>query len=78
MKYTNYEIKTFDLLPSLLNGNLTEKEMKVNLVYLHKLHLDSVKELENILFNNVVSIASDAVIIKGRQPKPIVELLRFS
>lgn len=62
VKYTSREIRSFHLLPSILTSNLTENDVKVDIEYLHKLHLDNIKRLENLTSNNIVSIASDTVI----------------
>lgn len=63
LKYTNWESKTYHILPPLLQNNLTEGEIKLDLQYLHKLHLDNVEKLSSISSNDGLFLGSNLTIL---------------
>lgn len=46
--FTNREIKTSQVLPSVLQPNITEKGVKLGPEYLHDLHLNNVAQLQKL------------------------------
>ncbi|XP_055857313.1 uncharacterized protein LOC129920126 [Episyrphus balteatus] len=63
IKYSNWESKTYHILPPLLQNNLTEGEIKLDLQYLHKLHLDNVEKLSFISSNSKLFLTSNLTIL---------------
>lgn len=63
VSYTNWQTTSYQILPPILQGNLTEKEVKLDLQYLHQLHLTNVKRLEHISLRNVMSISNSSIAI---------------
>lgn len=44
------------ILPPILQNNITEKSIKIDLSYLHNLHLRNVAKLERLVVNHKTSI----------------------
>ncbi|XP_049317563.1 uncharacterized protein LOC125780090, partial [Bactrocera dorsalis] len=63
VSYTNWQTSSYQILPAILQNNLTENEIKLDLNYLHKLHLNNVNELERITSKNIISISSSFLAI---------------
>lgn len=61
--FSNKEIKISQVLPSILQNNITEKSMKVDLEYLHNLHLNNVEKLEKLFTNHKTSTVIDTCLI---------------
>lgn len=58
-KYSNWQTTSSQILPPILQGNLTEKEIKLDLQYLHHLHLENIKHLDNLSYKGLISISSN-------------------
>lgn len=58
VSYTNWQTSSYQILPPILQNNLTENEIKLDLNYLHQLHLTNVKKLEHMSSKNLISISS--------------------
>lgn len=62
-RYSNWQTTSFQILPPILQGNLTEKEVKLDLQYLHHLHLENIENLGNLSYKGLVSIGSNFVLL---------------
>lgn len=54
--FSNGEVKMSQILPPILQNNITEKSIKIDLSYLHNLHLRNVAKLERLVVNHKTSI----------------------
>lgn len=57
MEYTNWASITKEILPPIFEVNLTEKEIAIDLKYLHKLHLNNVEKFRTLSIANYSSQA---------------------
>lgn len=62
-QFINKQIKTFQVLPPIFQAHPVEGKLKLDVEYLHDLHLTNRKQLQNILTNNGISLATDISII---------------
>lgn len=61
-RYANEVATHYQVLPPILQANLTEKEIKLDLEYLHDLHLDNIKKIKTFSVINHISVISDVII----------------
>lgn len=61
-KYTNKEVTTFHILPPIIQANLTITDVKLDLEYLHDLHLENIKKLQKFSILSNLSVISDLAI----------------
>lgn len=63
VSYSNWQSTSYQVLPPVIQSNLTENEVKLDLHYLHQLHLANVKKLEHITFRSLISTGTSFVAI---------------
>lgn len=61
--FTSKEVKMFEVLPSILQRNITEGSTKLDLKHLHSLHWSNVRKLEKLFAKDQVAALTDAGII---------------
>lgn len=61
--FTNKEIKTSQILPPILQKNITQRGVKLNLEYLHNLHQKNIKLLDKLVEDYKTNNATDIGII---------------
>lgn len=63
--FTNKEIKTHQILPPVLQTNITEQKIKLNLEYLHNLHTQNIGHLQKMAINQQTSYITSNIIDMG-------------
>lgn len=58
-EFINKEIRTFQTLPPVFQSSPAEKSVKLDVDYLHDLHLNNRKELRNLATRNGISLITD-------------------
>lgn len=58
VSYTSWQTSSYQILPPILQNNLTQNEIKLDLNYLHQLHLTNVRKLEHMSSKSLISISS--------------------
>lgn len=61
--FTNKEIKTSQILPPILQANITEQGIKLNLEYLHDLHVQNIGKLRKLTTVHRMNKITDIIII---------------
>lgn len=61
--FINKEVKTFQVLPSVLRTNITETGFKIDSGYLHNLYLENIAQLQELSNEHKEAAAIDGIII---------------
>lgn len=61
--FTNKETKTSQILPPVLQTNITERGMKLNLEYLHGLHVNNIGKLQKLFTYQKINNVTDSIVI---------------
>lgn len=61
--YSNWQTISFQILPPVLQSNLTEKDIKLDLQYLHHLHLENIENIGNLSHKGFISIGLNFFIL---------------
>lgn len=61
--FTNKEVRTSQILPTVLQTNITEQGIKLNLEYLHDLHVSNIQKLQKLSTYHQINKATDTIVI---------------
>lgn len=66
VSYSNWQTTSSQTLPPVVQNNVTETEIKLDLQYLHHLHLKNIKHIKDLSYKGLVSIGSNfAILLTG-------------
>lgn len=63
VSFSNWQTTSLQILPTVIQNNVTEKEVRLDLQYLHHLHLDNIKNIKNLSYKGLISIGSNFLIL---------------
>lgn len=63
ISYTNWQTTSFQILPPILQNNITENRTRLDLQYLHHLHINNIKHIKDLSYKGLVSISSNFAIL---------------
>lgn len=61
--FTNKETRTSQILPPVLQANITEQGMKLNLEYLHDLHVSNIGKLRKLSTYHQINNVTDTIVV---------------
>lgn len=63
INYSNWQTTSFQILPPVIRNNVTENEVRLDLQYLHHLHLGNIKYIKDLSHKGLISISSNFLIL---------------
>lgn len=63
VEFVNKETKSFQILPAVLQTNIIERNLKPNVEYLHELHLNNRRQLQNLSAKHGISLITNLSLV---------------
>lgn len=63
INFTNRVLQSSQILPPILQANITEGKIKIDVDYLHNLHLNNIEKLHKLIRNHKVTVTTGALIV---------------